>query len=184
MILNKLIISVLGQDRPGIIAAVSDLLYDCGCNIENVSQTILQSAFGALFIVSTTAKLDAKRLQKILTDGVSKLNLDVFVRNHEFAAHAMVPAQPFVITTFGPDQQGLVRGITSILARHAINVSNFRAVFKGGDDPGNNVMIFEVDVPVDTSLPDLCRELEHAARQLNLEINIQHRRIFETMNRI
>ncbi|MBF8270561.1 MAG: amino acid-binding protein [Gammaproteobacteria bacterium] len=184
MILNKLIISVIGEDRPGILAAVSDLLYARGCNIEDVSQTILQSVFGALFIVSTTVEMKAEQLQAVLTEGVSKLNLDVFVRKHEFVTHETVLSQPFVITTFGPDKPGLVRGITGILARHTINVSNLKAVFKGGDDPGNNVMIFEVDVPIATSLPDLRRELKQAAQELGLEINIQHRKIFEMMNRI
>ena len=182
--MNKLIISVIGEDRPGILAAISDHLYSSGCNIENVSQTILQSVFGALFIVSTSVDMEAKRLQAILTEGVSKLNLNVFVRKHEFVTHAAVLSQPFVITTFGPDKPGLVRCITSIFARHAINVSNLKAVFKGGDDPSNNVMIFEVDVPSATSLPELRQELKQAAQQLDLEINIQHRKIFETMNRI
>lgn len=182
--MNKLIISVIGEDRPGILAAISDLLYSSGCNIENVSQTILQSVFGALFIVSTSADMEAKRLQAILTEGVSKLNLNVFVRKHEFVTHAAVLSQPFVITTFGPDKPGLVRGITSIFARHAINVSNLKAVFKGGDDPSNNLMIFEVDVPCATRLPELRQELKQAAQQLGLEINIQHRQIFESMNRI
>jgi glycine cleavage system transcriptional repressor len=57
-------------------------------------------------------------------------------------------------------------------------------VFRGGAAPADNVMIFEVDIPLVTDLPVLRRELELAARQLALEINIQHRRIFETMNRI
>jgi len=41
--MKKVVISVLGQDRPGIIAAVSGILFEEGCNIENVDQTILQS---------------------------------------------------------------------------------------------------------------------------------------------
>jgi len=182
--LNKLIISVIGEDRPGILAAVSDRLYANGCNIEDVSQTILQSVFGALFIVSTAAGTDSKQLQANLTKVLSVLNLDIYVREKGFAAPQSVAAQPFIVTTLGPDQPGLVRGVTSVFARHAVNVTNLKGVFKGGDDPGNNIMIFEVDVPVATDLPLLRRELEQAAGQLALEINIQHRRIFETMNRI
>ena len=182
--MNKLIISVIGEDRPGILAAVSDLLYTCGCNIEDVSQTILQSVFGAVFIVSMNREMDSKRLQAALTEGISHLQLDIFVKPHEFTARPSVLSQPFVVTTFGPDKPGLVRGISSIFARHDVNVTNLKAVFKGGDDPGNNMMIFEVDVPVQTNLPELRRQLEQAARQLTLEINIQHRKIFETMNRI
>ena len=182
--MNKLIVSVIGEDRPGILAAVSDGLYGNGCNIEDVSQTILQSVFGALFIVSTAAETDSKQLQTNLANALSALNLDIYVREKGFSAPQSFAAQPFVVTTLGPDQPGLVRGITSVFSKYAVNVTNLKGVFKGGDDPGNNIMIFEVDVPAGTDLPVLRRELEQAARQLALEINIQHRRIFETMNRI
>jgi len=42
---NKAIISVIGPDRPGILAAVSQLLVELDCNIENARQTILQGEF-------------------------------------------------------------------------------------------------------------------------------------------
>lgn len=140
--------------------------------------------FGALFIASIPQELDAKSLQEQLAQGLSDLGLDVFVKPHDYVEHASVQSQPFVITTFGPDRPGLVNGITRIFARHAINVTNLKAVFKGGDDPRDNIMIFEVDVPDATALPELHQELELAALELGLEINIQHRKIFETMNRI
>ena len=182
--MNKVIISVIGEDQPGILSAVSRSLFTCGCNIENISQTILQSMFGALFIASIPDHLDAERLQTTLIQDLSDLAMDVFVKEHLPVIHSSVRSQPFVITTFGPDKPGLVSGITGIFARYAINVTNLKAVFKGGDVPQDNIMIFEVDIPDDASLPDVRRELEQAAQDLALEINIQHRQIFETMNRI
>ncbi len=43
--MNKVIISVLGQDRPGILAAVTKILLERDGNVENVSQTILQNQY-------------------------------------------------------------------------------------------------------------------------------------------
>ena len=140
--------------------------------------------FGALFIASIPDSLDAGQLQDKLVQDLSDLAMDVFVKEHLPVTHTSIRSQPFVITTFGPDKPGLVSGITGIFSRHAINVTNLKAVFKGGDVPQDNIMIFEVEVPDDASLPDVRRELEQAAQKLDLEINIQHRRIFETMNRI
>ena len=34
-----------------------------------------------------------------------------------------------------------------VLARHGVNITPLQAVFKGGDTPGDNIMIYEVDVP-------------------------------------
>ena len=36
--MNKMIISVLAKDRPGIIASMATDLCDLGCNLENVNQ--------------------------------------------------------------------------------------------------------------------------------------------------
>ena len=41
--MQKFALSILGQDRPGIVARVAEILADSGCNIEDLSQTILQS---------------------------------------------------------------------------------------------------------------------------------------------
>ena len=50
--MNKALISVLGNDQPGIMAAVATVITEHGGNIENLSQTLLQSVFGALLMVS------------------------------------------------------------------------------------------------------------------------------------
>lgn len=93
-------------------------------------------------------------------------------------------SEPFVITTKGPDCQGLVAGISAVIAGHGVNITNLQAVFKGGDEPGDNIMIYEVDIPIDTDQQALYRDLREKAESLKLDISIQHRNIFETINRI
>jgi glycine cleavage system transcriptional repressor len=92
--------------------------------------------------------------------------------------------EPFVITTRGPDRKGLVARITGVIARHKVNVTNLQAVFKGGDAPGDNIMIYEVDIPAGVEQKQLRDDLRAEAAKLNLEISIQHRHIFEALNRI
>ena len=186
--MEKVIISVVGQDRPGLVAALSNALFDLGCNIENASQTILQSVFGAILIVAAPEGLTNEALKASLERAVSHLSLDVAVKR-------MPPDQtpqtgnpeagdPFVITTMGPDQKGLVAAATRVMSDHGINITNLKAVFKGGDDPFSNMMIYEVTIPLDVILTDLYHELKAMASRLGLDINIQHRHIFEAMNRI
>ena len=47
----KAVITVLGKDRTGIIAAVSNLLYQRGVNILDISQTILSGMFTMIMLV-------------------------------------------------------------------------------------------------------------------------------------
>ena len=184
--MSKVLISVLGEDRPGIIAAVTRILYQLDCNIENVSQTILQSEFGGLFIAAIPENIILEELHNHLETELTPLNLSVHIKPVKSVSvkRTIVESEPFVITTRGADRKGLVAGITEVIARHGVNVTNLQAIFKGGDDPRNNIMIYEVDVPVDIDQQYLYRDLREKAAALELDISIQHRNIFETLNRI
>lgn len=184
--MKKFIISVLGEDSPGIIAAVTRVLHDQDYNIEEVSQTILQNQFSCFFIVAGPEKISPGQLIQALEDNTSIFKLFFHVRElgMDAAVSRTSRCEPFVVTTRGPDRKGLVAGITSVFAAYNVNVEQLRAVFRGGDEPGNNTMIYEVDIPLNVDRKELRNALCQKAEELNLEISIQHRNIFEAMNRI
>lgn len=182
----KAIISVIGPDKPGIIAAVSMALYKLKCNIENVSQTILQGEFSGIFIITLGHPLSAATLQASLRQRLAPLGQHVHVK--ELGQEAPDPnfegSEPFVVTTRGPDRKGLVAHIAGVIAKFGVNVTHLQAVFKGGADPLNNMMIYEVDIPKSTDAKEFGAALRREAAELGLDISIQHRKIFETINRV
>ena len=184
--MKKMVISVLGKDRPGIIAAVTRILFEQDCNIENVSQTILQNEFSGIFIVGVPPSLSATDLHRHLSGGLTPMGLHVYEKplSPVDAAEVAVESEPFVVTTKGPDRKGLVAAITAIMAAYRVNVTNLQAIFKGGDDPNANIMIYEVDIPTDADHQSLRRDLREKARSLALDISIQHKHIFEAINRV
>ena len=64
----KAVITVVGKDRVGIIAAVSTALAESNVNILDISQTILQDYFTMIML----AELDPERLA--IADLAEKLN--------------------------------------------------------------------------------------------------------------
>ncbi len=48
----KAILTVIGQDKPGIIAGVATFLAQNNVNIEDISQTILQDKFTMIMMVN------------------------------------------------------------------------------------------------------------------------------------
>ena len=116
--MKKVMVSVLGHDRPGIIAAVSEVLFRSGCNIEDVSQTILQTEFAGIFIASHPDSLKPEELIGRLREKLDPMGLSVLLREMEAVGVLDAPpSEPFVITTMGPDRPGLVAGVTELLAR-------------------------------------------------------------------
>jgi glycine cleavage system transcriptional repressor len=184
--MNKAILSVLGQDRPGIVATITGVLSRQQCNIENVSQTILQSQFAGIFVVSIPPNLSLETLEKGLIEEMRALDLSVQVKpvQHRDLKSTPDDSEPFIITTKGPDRIGLVAGITEIIAKYNANITNLQAVFKGGDAPGDNIMIYEVDIPLKADQKAFDKDLRQRASELSLDISIQHRNIFEAINRI
>jgi glycine cleavage system transcriptional repressor len=184
--MNKAILSVIGHDRPGIVAAVANILFAHDVNIENVSQTILQTEFSGSFIVTLPPDLPLDDLHDILIEGLAHMDMHVHIEPLAAleTAFASKECQPFVITTKGPDRKGLVAGISATIAAFGVNITNLQAIFKGGERPGNNIMIYEVDIPTGIDLEAFDRNLRAKADLLHLDISIQHRKIFETINRI
>ena len=184
--MDKAILSVLGHDRPGIVASVTGILFDLNCNIENVSQTILQTEFSGSFIVTMPHNLTLDDLHEKFIETLTPMELHVHIEPllKKEAALITRESEPFIITTKGPDRQGLVAGISEVIAGHGVNITNLQAVFKGGAEPGDNIMIYEVDIPIDIDRQALYRDLREKAISLMLDISIQHRNIFEAINRI
>jgi predicted amino acid-binding ACT domain protein len=79
--MKKFIISVLGQDQPGIIAAVTRVLFEQDFNIEDVSQTILQVQFSSIFIVTGPDQADPRGLCNLLTAATHALKCTFTSRN-------------------------------------------------------------------------------------------------------
>jgi glycine cleavage system transcriptional repressor len=184
--MSKAILSILGNDRPDIEAAVSRVLFEHNCNIENVSMTTLHFEFAGILIVSVPANLTLEALRKSLKATVSPLGLDVHIAvlTSARALPSQMQTEPFIITTIGPDRKGLMAGVSGVIARHVGNITNLQAVIKGEDNPGDYIMIYEVDVPSQTDQQVLSLDLKNRAKELKLDIDIQHRNIFEAMHRI
>lgn len=140
--MKKIVVSVLGQDRPGIIAAITRVLHHADCNIENVSQTILQSEFSGIFIASIPADQSAQDLHLQLEKALTPLKQHVYIKylEHIKEDYPFFESEPFIMVTKGPDSKGLVAGITEVIARYGANVTNLQAAFEGGDDPDKNII--------------------------------------------
>lgn len=80
----KCVISVLGKDRSGIVAAVSTVLADCGANIDDISQTILDSIFSMTMLVTLRPGDTAFNAVQAKLDGVgAELGLQIIIQRED-----------------------------------------------------------------------------------------------------
>lgn len=80
---HRLIITVIGKDRVGIIAAISAILADANINILDISQTIMQEIFTMIMIVDAReSRVDVATLSSRLAEKGKELGL-VITTQHE-----------------------------------------------------------------------------------------------------
>ena len=76
------VITVVGHDRVGIIAAVSKLLAEQGVNINDISQTILQDVFTMIMLVDMAGmKSDIKLLADELEQLGNELEISIRIQH-------------------------------------------------------------------------------------------------------
>src|SRR5271154_3494825 len=78
--MGRLWLSALGADRPGIVAALSGVLVDLECNLEDSTMTNLQGHFAVLLVVSAPDRLTAGGLEDALAEVAERFELVVTVR--------------------------------------------------------------------------------------------------------
>ncbi len=82
--MKKAVISVLGEDRKGIIANVTRILYEYDVNILDISQTIISGLFTMILIADITGEhCDFERLKESLGALGESLNVQIRVQRSE-----------------------------------------------------------------------------------------------------
>lgn len=80
----KAIVTVIGKDQVGIIAAVCALLSEKNVNVLDISQTILQDYFTMIMLVDVSAAtIPFARLKEELAAAGQERNLDIRIQRED-----------------------------------------------------------------------------------------------------
>ena len=80
----KVVITVVGRDKVGIIAKVSAVLADNGVNILNINQNILDGYFNMVMIAEMDgSKVPLKEIQKILAEKGEEMGLEIKAQHED-----------------------------------------------------------------------------------------------------
>lgn len=81
---QKIIVTVSGTDKIGIVAQVTTVLADYMVNIEDIKQTLMQGHF-VMFLLGdiSKSKYSFKEIKEALTVSMEKLGMEVWVQKKE-----------------------------------------------------------------------------------------------------
>jgi glycine cleavage system transcriptional repressor len=151
---RRFALSVIGRDRPGIVAAVAGDLLAHELNVEDSQMSILGGHFTIVLILAGPDGLDAGALRRDLDATAARLGLDALSLN-EIAAAEAGPEPSCIVTVYGADHPGIVHAVASALAEHEVNITDMqtRLVHEGATHL--YAILLEVALPANLSLDGL-----------------------------
>jgi len=165
-------LSAIGSDRPGIVAAVTGVLMDKGCNLEDTSMSILRGHFAMMLVVATPAGVSAETLEDALADVAATLDLVLVVRPIDDGVPSAAPGQPWTVSVYGADRPGIVHRITSALAEAHVNVVDLTTHVIGEADRPVYAMFLDVSVPPEADVADIEARLRALATDLGVSCSL------------
>jgi len=81
---DKVIVTVVGKDKVGIIAGVTTALANAGVNILDISQTIMQDFFTMIMICDMAkANMDLSQLKQVMEEEGKRIGVKITVQHEE-----------------------------------------------------------------------------------------------------
>lgn len=137
----ELAVTAIGADRPGIVAAVSEVLRDEGGNVEDSAMTILGGHFAIMLLVDTDrAPAELQRAIEAATG-----DLVVTVSEVESGHEAAEPTH--VLSVYGTDKPGIIAAVTRELADLDINITDLSTRVLPPEEQPVYAMVLEIHIP-------------------------------------
>jgi glycine cleavage system transcriptional repressor len=159
----------LGADRPGIVAALAEVLVRHGINIEDSQMSILRGHFAMVLILGAPEGVDPSLFRRQLEEAGVRLGLEALALSEvtDTATEHLEPTHS--ITVYGADHPGIVHAVAAALADAEINITDLTTRLVSDERP-LYVMVLEVAAPEGIN-PD--RVLEPVAHDQAVEISVR-----------
>jgi len=165
-------VTAVGADRPGIVASVTGVFVEHGCNLDDCSMTILRGHFAMMVVVDAPDGLDADALEQALATPAAAYDLVVAVRAIDDDRPASPAGDAWNVAVYGADRPGIVHRVTSLLAAEGANIVDLSTRVIGSSERPVYAMLLDVTLPPGGSGEDLKARLDALAGELGVECSL------------
>lgn len=121
-------LALVGKDQPGIVAKVTNALFEGGCNLGEASMMRLGGNFSIMLMVETA--LGQGEVEARIAPVASALGLKVHIDGIEPGLHKHL--DPDVrITVHGADRAGIVAQVTRVMDAAGLNILDLESAVAG-----------------------------------------------------
>jgi len=163
-------LALVGVDRPGIVASVTGGLAELGCNLEDVSTSLLRGHFAMVLVFSSAAPASAEEIREHLLAraGGFDLHLDIW----PITEQSPEGRTSHVLRFHGPDRIGIVASIAGVIAARGGSIREMSCSREEGRRP-TYVVVLELEIPGGSDARELQRALDEVAGRLGLRLTFE-----------
>lgn len=173
--MNDYIVTVMAQDRVGIVRDVSSALAVLCGNITHLSQTVLRGYFTLIISVEMPDERSEAEIRNAVREAGAPEEFEVGVKRFRMPEPGGAPnSERFTLSMQGSDRNGIIARATSYLAERGINIEDF--YFYVHD--GTLLVLAQVAVPIGVDIEAVQAGLEQVGREFDLVVHFQHEGIF------
>lgn len=171
---SKFLLTVVGEDRPGIVARLTEVLVKHEANLEESRMAILGGEFAAIVLVSAPEA----RIKDLETDlaGLKSEGITVTVKGtHKPGAERFAGTTNFELTLSGADHEGIVYKVSQLLHDRSINIQSLETDVVHAPETGTPLfeMCATIAVPSSLKVADLEKELNRIGNEENVDITLK-----------
>ncbi|MET0780580.1 MAG: ACT domain-containing protein [Microbacterium sp.] len=170
--MTTLVLTVVGADRAGLVAAVADAVDAHGGNWENSELAELAGAFAGIIEVSVAAgRVDELRAALAALEGL----LTVTVHASDASTADAAQARQFAFRVLGNDHPGIVREVSSTLSAHGLSIERMSSETHDAAMSGGR--LFEATivarVPASVEVDAVQSALEQLAAEIQVDVTLE-----------
>lgn len=162
------VLTLVGADQAGIVAAVTNVLFKQGCKLGQASMMRLGANFSMMLRVAHQENIN---LNDVLGQVCKTMGLHLHI--DEDVAASVAEADPDVqVTVYGADRSGIVAQVSSVLAEAGLNIIDLETDIGGSEESPIYIMTMEGTAnngiePLQKALESLDSDIEVNLDEIN-----------------
>ena len=167
------IMTAFGKDRPGIVADVSQVLYENGCNLEDSTMTLLADEFTLILLFTTGSQEIEDQLFKECRRLEREKGVSAFLRPVDESSSVKKAAlTERTLHVEGIDQAGIVYKVSRFLADNSLNIIDLVSRIEASPNSGTSfyVMDIHIQIPEGADMDFVNDGLTQVGEALNVDI--------------
>lgn len=169
---TPIVLSIISEDRPGIVESLSDLLRKHDGNWTESSMLSLAGKFAGIVLVHVPPEQCDDFLAGLKV--LESRGLHILAQRSGTLDSTEVHRE-FTLDLVGQDHPGIVHEITEVLAKNQVNVLELETHCESASMSGENLFLAHarLTVPPTVSIDSLQDDLEELANELMVDIKLE-----------